>query len=140
MTSIHSKIANINIKPRNSASEYKELYNQVRDLAKEEDNGPYDGVFLAGEVWLQTKQDDQFSSVAFQRDEGYVGEHLSVYQSDLDENGKTTFTTGLRAEPTDRSERYLRFEHLVDTDGKLGYEEKDVVLVDTRTGTLFREG
>jgi hypothetical protein len=137
--SIHNNISQINLSPRSTAAEYQTLYSSTRDLAKSQDNREQDNAFRGGEVWIRSVENQEFVSLAFQRDEGYVGEHLSVYQTQLTDEGKHGYTTGLRAEPTDKSERYLRFHHLINSDGKLGYEHEEVVLVDTQTGTLFQE-
>ena len=139
MSSIHNKISQINLSPRKTAAEYQGLYQDIRALAQSEDNKANDDSFRGGEVWVKTRQDSEYVSLGYQRDEGYVGEHLSVYQTSLDEDGKKESTVGLRAAPTDKSERYLKFEHLTDTNGELGYEEKSVVLIDTKTQTLFQQ-
>ena len=139
MSTIHQKISQVNLQPRSTAAEYQKLYKDVRSLAKSEDNGDHDDSFRGGEVWIKGKQDSEYVSLGFQRDEGYVGEHLSVYQTALDEDGKKESSVGLRAAPTDKTERYLRFEHLVDHDSDLGYDETTVVLVDTQTQTLFQQ-
>lgn len=138
--SIHQTIKQISLQSRRTAAEYQSLYKDIRDLAKSEDNKGNDNSFRGGEVYIRSKQDSEYVSLGFQRDEGYVGEHLSVYHTELTPEGKTKSTVGLRAEPTDKSERILRFEHLENTDGKFGYEEKTVVLVDTQTQMLFVEG
>jgi len=104
-----------------------------------QDNRAGDDALRGGEVWIRAKDEGEFVSLGFQRDEGYVGEHLSVYQSTIGSDGKRSETVGLRAEPTDKSERYLRFHHLHDTDGKIGYEEERVVIVDTQKDILFQE-
>jgi hypothetical protein len=136
---IHQKISQINLQPRTSAAEYQKLYQDIRGLAKAEDNGPNDDLLRGGEVWVKGTEGSEYLSLGFQRDEGYVGESLSVYRTSLDEEGKKTSIEGLRAAPTDKSERYLRFVHLSDHNADFNYDESATVLVDTKTQTLFRE-
>lgn len=136
---ITSHLSRLDLRPRATAQQYQELYADLKDLALEQDNGDEDLSLRAGEVHIRGKHEDQYLTFGYQRDEGYVGEGLTVSQTDLDQEGKRAGSITLRGGPTDKSARYLKFAHLVDTDGQLGHEQATVVMVDTQTGTLFQE-
>jgi hypothetical protein len=136
---ILNKLAGYNLQPRSSASEYQELYADLKGVAKQQDNKKADDQFRAGEVWIKGPSEDVRVNFGYQRDEGYVGESISLSHTSVDEQGHREAISSLRAGPTESSGRYLRFTHLTDTDGDLNYEESHTFMVDTTTGTLFQE-
>lgn len=131
-----SRLAGIDLSPRGHAQEYGRLYGQLKGLAKEMDQNDPDLSIRAGEVVVREPAQDKYVNFGYQRDEHYIGEGLSLTHTQTDEEGKRTRVDSLRASLIDKSETNIAFTHLVDLDGKLGYEESHTVHVDTVANTI----
>lgn len=135
MSNLHTQLSRINLAPRSTPTAYRALYQELRDLAKSEDNGPADLNLRAGEVWIRTHHEGVSTGFGFDRGEPHRAETLNLYQRES-LNDNESATVALRAGPTESSGRYLKFEHKRD-DGAASWDIH-TVLLDTTTDTLFQ--
>lgn len=131
-----SRLHKMDIKPRQSAVQYGELYRTLRSLAKDMDQKPPDLSIRAGEVVVREPVENVYINFGFQRDEHYVGEGMSLTHTQMDAEGRRTRVDSLRAGLIDKSETDLAVTHLVDSDGDLNYETVHTVHVDTLANTI----
>lgn len=135
---VKQHLSTVSLAPRKTAGEYAALYKELKSTARQVDNDhDQDLSIRAGEVVVRGfTEDGVYLNFGYQRDEGYVGESLSLHHTQVDEEGKRKRVDSLRAGVIDKQDHLFRFTHLVDLNGDLSYEQVNSVLVDTEQGTV----